>query len=82
MCKNGRIWRWVDHTVGHSTLSRFDSSRAALNSETSLLVQLFIVTFFGAINFDCKILILVKHGKWSDMLLITTPAVVLKLFMS
>ena len=20
MCKNGRIWRWVDHTVGHSTL--------------------------------------------------------------
>ena len=21
MCKNGRIWRWVDHTVGHSTLS-------------------------------------------------------------
>ena len=21
MCKNGRIWRWVDHTVGHSTLT-------------------------------------------------------------
>ena len=21
MCKNGRIWRWVDHTVGHSTLN-------------------------------------------------------------
>ena len=21
MCKNGRIWRWVDHTVEHSTLS-------------------------------------------------------------
>ena len=21
MCKNGRIWRWVDHKVGHSTLS-------------------------------------------------------------
>ena len=20
MCKNGRIWRWVDHTVGYSTL--------------------------------------------------------------
>ena len=20
MCKNGHIWRWVDHTVGHSTL--------------------------------------------------------------
>ena len=23
MCKNRRIWRWVDHTVGHSTLSGF-----------------------------------------------------------
>ena len=22
MCKNGRIWRWVDHTVGHSTLNK------------------------------------------------------------
>ena len=22
MCKNGRIWRWVDHTVGHSTLTK------------------------------------------------------------
>ena len=21
MCKNGRIWRWVDHTVWHSTLT-------------------------------------------------------------
>ena len=22
MCKNGRIWRWVDHKVGHSTLTK------------------------------------------------------------
>ena len=48
----------------------------------SLLAQLFIVTFFGAIHFDCKILILVKHGRWSDMLLITTPAVVSMLFIA
>ena len=60
-----------------SELSRFDLSRAALTSEILLLEQLFIVTVFGAINFDCEILILVKRGRWPDMLIITNPAVVL-----
>ena len=32
MCKNGRIWRWVDHTVGHSTLNRSPSNKTNLIS--------------------------------------------------
>ena len=36
MCKNGRIWRWVDYTVGHSTLKLNANGEPLLRTQKGL----------------------------------------------
>ena len=52
MCKNGRIWRWVDHTVGHSTLTGLVAIIVIVI--VIIILYLYFVARQGAICFTTK----------------------------